>query len=167
MSEKLISIGKINGIFGVKGWLKIFSYTEPRENILTYSPWVLRKGKESKEVKVINGRRHGKTVVANLDGLDDRNEAATLNGWDILISPEQLPKPRQDEYYWADLVGLQVKTSDGLVLGVIDSMLETGANDVIIVRGDRERLIPFIQGQTVISIDLNTGVMIVDWDTDF
>jgi len=167
LSEKLISIGKINGIFGVKGWLKIFSYTEPRENILTYSPWVLKKGKESKDVKVIDGRRHGKTVVASLDGLDDRDEAVTLNGWDILIHPEQLPKPRQDEYYWADLVGLQVKTSDGLVLGVIDSMLETGANDVIIVRGDRERLIPFIQGQTVISIDLNTGVMIVNWDTDF
>jgi len=167
LSEKLINIGKVNGIFGVKGWLKIFSYTEPRENILTYSPWVLKKGKESKEVKVINGRRHGKTVVANLDGLHDRDEAVILNGWDILISPKQLPKPRRDEYYWADLVGLQVKTSDGIVLGVIDSMLETGANDVIVVRGDRERLIPFIQGQTVINIDLNAGLMIVDWDADF
>ncbi len=167
MSEKLISIGKVNGVFGVKGWLKIFSYTEPRENVLTYSPWMLKKGRESKEVKVLDGHRHGKTVIARLEGLDDRDKAAALNGWDILIYPKQLPKPRQDEYYWADLVGLQVKTSEGLELGVIDSMLETGANDVIIVRGDRERLIPFIQGQTVMTIDLKIGLMIVDWDADF
>ena len=139
MADELLSVGKVSGIFGVRGWIKVFSYTEIRENILTYSPWILRKGKESKEVVVVDGRRHGKTVVACLQGLDDRDDAASLNGWEILIRPEQLPKARKDEYYWTDLVGLHVKNIDGADFGVVKQMLETGANDVVVAVGDRER----------------------------
>ncbi len=167
MAEELISVGKISGIFGVKGWIKVYSYTDVRENILAYSPWILKKGKESKLVEVVNGRRHGKTVVACLDGLIDRDEAAELNGWDIYIRPEQLPKARRGEYYWADLIGLQVKTVEGVELGTVQQMLETGANDVVVVMGERERLIPFLQEQTIMDIDLSTGVILVDWDPDF
>ncbi len=167
MAEELVSVGKVSGIFGVRGWIKVYSYTETRENILTYSPWTLTKGKESKEVRVIDGRRHGKTVVACLEGLNDRDKAAELNGWDILIHADQLPKAGHGEYYWADLVGLQVKTVDGKDLGTVEQMLETGANDVVVVAGERERLIPFLQGQTIINIDLISGEMLVDWDADF
>ena len=167
MAEELVSVGKVSGIFGVKGWIKVFSYTEIRENILTYSPWTLRKGKESRQVKVIAGRRHGKTIVACLQGLDDRDEAAALNGWEILIRPEQLPKVRKGEYYWADLIGLHAKTIDGVDLGIVKQMLETGANDVVVVAGERERLIPFLQGQTIVDIDLQAGEMLVDWDPEF
>jgi 16S rRNA processing protein RimM len=165
--DELISVGKISGIFGVKGWIKVYSYTDIRENILAYSPWVLKKGKESKLVEVIKGRRHGKTVVACLKDLVDRNDATKLKGWDIYIRPEQLPKAKRGEYYWADLIGLQVKTIEGVKLGVIQQMLETGANDVLVVKGERERLIPFLQEQTVIDINLITGEMLVDWDSDF
>ena len=167
MAEELISVGKISGIFGVRGWIKVYSYTEPRENILTYSPWVLKKGKESKQVKVIDGHRQGKTLVACLDGLDDRDRAAELNGWEILIRPEQLPKARDGEYYWSDLIGLKVETVDGVVLGVVKQMLETGANDVVVVAGERERLIPFLQQHTIVKIDLAAGLMVVDWEPDF
>lgn len=167
MADELVSVGKVSGIFGVRGWIKVYSYTEVRENILTYSPWTLRKGKESKEVKVVDGRRHGKTIVACLQGLDDRDDAAALNGWEILIRPEQLPKARKGEYYWADLIGLHVKTVDGVDFGVVKQMLETGANDVVVVSGERERLIPFLQGQTIIDIDLLAGEMLVDWDSEF
>jgi len=167
LAEEFISVGLVSGIFGVRGWIKVFSYTEPRENILTYSPWTLRKGKDSKVVKVVDGRRHGKTVVACLDGLNDRDGAADLNGWEILIRPEQLPKAKKGEYYWSDLIGLQVSTVDGIELGVVKQMLETGANDVIVVMGERERLIPFLQEQTIKSIDLLAGVMVVDWDAEF
>jgi len=167
LAEELISVGKVSGIFGVRGWIKVYSYTETRENILTYSPWILRKGKESKEVQVIDGRRHGKTVVACLDGLNDRDEAAELNGWEILIHAQQLPKARRGEYYWTDLVGLRVKTIDGINFGVVEQMLETGVNAVVVVAGERERLIPFLQGQTIINIDLVAGEMLVDWDADF
>ena len=167
MTEEFVCVGKVSGIFGVKGWIKVYSYTETRENILTYSPWTLTKGKESKEVEVIDGRRHGKTVVARLEGINDRDDAAELNGWEIFIHADQLPKAKQGEYYWADLVGLQVKTVEGTDLGIVQQMLETGANDVVVVSGERERLIPFLQGQTIIKIDLLAGEMLVDWDADF
>lgn len=167
MAEEFISVGQVSGVFGVRGWVKVYSYTDPRENILTYSPWILKKGEESKQVNVIDGRRHGKTVVAGIESINDRDAAADLNGWEILIRHEQLPKARKGEYYWSDLVGLHVKTVDGIEFGVVKQMLETGANDVVVIAGERERLIPFLQGQTVVSIDLSAGIMIVDWDPEF
>lgn len=106
-------------------------------------------------------------VVAHLDGVVDRDEAQQLCGWDISIDQRQLPEPEAGEYYWADLVGLKVKNLDGTDLGVVDHLLETGANDVLVVKGDRERLIPFLQQHTVIKINLDAGLMTVDWDPDF
>ena len=167
MSEQHISVGKISGVFGIKGWVKVFSFTDPRENILTYSPWLLKKGDQTKTVNVVGGQLQGKTIVAQLADIDDRDQAASLMGWDIFITQDQLPKAAKGEYYWSDLIGLQVETIDGVQLGVVDSLLETGANDVIIVQGERERVIPFLQGRTIIKVDLEAGKIIVDWDPDF
>lgn len=167
MVDELISIGKVSGIFGVRGWIKVYSYTELRENILSYSPWTLIKGNERKEVKVLEGRRHGKTVVACLQDINDRDQAAALNGWEILIHPKQLPKTRKDEYYWADLIGLHVINLEGVDFGTVKQMLETGANDVVVISGERERLVPFLQGSTIVKIDLLAGEMLVDWDAEF
>lgn len=167
MSEQHVSVGKISGVFGIKGWVKVFSFTDPRENILTYSPWLLKKGDEKKTVNVVDGQLQGKTIVAQLAGIDDRDQAASLMGWDIFITPGQLPKAAKGEYYWSELIGLQVETIDGIQLGVVDSLLETGANDVIIVQGERERVIPFLQGRTIIKIELDAGKIIVDWDPEF
>ena len=167
MSEQHISVGKISGVFGIKGWVKVFSFTDPRENILTYSPWLLKKGDQTKTVNVVEGQLQGKTIVAQLADIEDRDQAASLMGWDIFITQDQLPKAAKGEYYWSDLIGLQVETIDGVQLGVVDSLLETGANDVIIVQGERERVIPFLQGRTIIKVDLEAGNIIVDWDPDF
>lgn len=152
----------------MKGWVKVFSFTQPRENILQYSPWLLRKNNQISEIKVIGGQRHGSTVVAELDGVEDRDAAVALMGAEILIRRQQLPKPKAGEYYWADLVGLEVVTESGVNLGKVDHLLETGANDVLVVIDDEiERLIPFLQKQTVLKIDLDSREMIVDWDPDF
>ena len=165
--QQNINVGKISGVFGVKGRVKVFSFTDVRENILNYSPWLLKKDDETRQVDVINGNLQGKAVVAQLDGVNDRDQAGSLMGWDIFITPDQLPKTAKDEYYWSDLIGLHVETNLGIQLGVIEGLLETGANDVLIVKGDRERVIPFLQGQTILNIDLDANRMVVDWDPDF
>jgi 16S rRNA processing protein RimM len=165
--QNLIHIGKISGVFGVKGWLKITSYTEPRDNIVNYKNWFLKKDGDQKSIKVIAGHGQGKGVIAQIEGIEDRDQALTLMGWNIYIDHNQLPAPDKDEYYWADLVGLDVENMEGIQLGKVESLFETGANDVILISGDRERAIPFLQGQTVKSIDLETGKILVDWDADF
>jgi 16S rRNA processing protein RimM len=165
--QTLINVGKISGVFGIKGWVKVFSFTEPTDNILNYSPWILKKGTDTKTVKVVTGRVQGKAIVAEIEGISDRDIAATLAGWEILVEQSQLPNVVGNEYYWFDLVGLRVENTQGSDFGVVESLMETGANDVLIVKGDRDRAIPFLQGQTIIKIDLDAGLMIVDWDLDF
>nr|WP_087146185.1 ribosome maturation factor RimM [Crenothrix polyspora] len=165
--QTLINVGKISGVFGIKGWVKVFSFTEPTDNILNYSPWILKKGTDTKTVKVVTGRVQGKAIVAEIEGISDRDIAAALAGWEILVEQSQLPNVVGNEYYWFDLVGLRVENTQGSDFGVVESLMETGANDVLIVKGDRDRAIPFLQGQTIIKIDLDAGLMIVDWDLDF
>ncbi|WP_174627102.1 ribosome maturation factor RimM [Candidatus Methylobacter favarea] len=162
-----INVGRISGVFGVKGWVKVFSFTDPRENILIYSPWLLKKGSEIRLADIVNGKPQGKAIIAQLEGVNDRDQAASFIGWDVFIRHEQLPEAADGEYYWSDLIGLKVETIEGDQLGIVDSLLETGANDVIIVQGERERVIPFIQGQTIINIDVEAGRIIVDWDPAF
>ena len=164
----IVALGHINGLHGVSGWVKVFSDTSPRDNILSYSPWLIRQpGKEWRPITVTSGRKQGKGIVAHLQGYDDRETARLLMGYEIAVYRKQLAALEQDEYYWADLQGLTVTTLDGQTLGTVDHLFETGANDVLVVTGERERLIPFIQGQTIMNIDLQAGTMQVDWDPDF
>lgn len=166
-SEDLVTLGRISGLFGVRGWVKVYSHTEPRENIVHYSPWRLRLGSGWREFAVADGQRHGKGVIARLDGVDDRNAAAALVGAEVAVRRDQLPPLGEDEYYWSDLEGLEVITIDGWHLGRVDHLLETGANDVLVVHGDRERLIPFVRPDVVTAVDLDAAVIRVDWDPDF
>lgn len=165
--DHLVISGRITGLYGVKGWVKIFSDTEPRENIIQYSPWYVRTTGSWKEMKVAEGRRHGKGVVARLEGFTDRDAASTLIGAEIALRRDQLPVLEHGEYYWTDLIGLRVITRDGTELGVIDRLFETGANDVVVVKGDREHLIPYLPGRVISRIDLKAGEMEVDWDPEF
>jgi 16S rRNA processing protein RimM len=162
-AAKTVPLGRIAGVYGVRGWVKIFSETSPIENIFGYSPWLI----EGDEYRVDSWRRHGKGLVAQLQGLDDRDLARTLTGKTIAIRREQLPPPSADEFYWIDLQGLRVETREGVSLGQVSHLIETGANDVLVVAGDRERLLPFVWGQCVLEIDFSAGRMLVDWDPDF
>lgn len=165
-SSDLVVIGRISGVFGVRGWVKVYSYTEPRESVLSYLPWQVRVGGQWQAMRVSDGRLHGKGVVAKLDGYDDPESAKALRDVDIAVRRDQLPVPEKGRYYWSDLIGLEVVTLDGVVLGNVDHLLETGANDVLVVQGERERLLPFIP-QVVINVDLTGKKMRVDWDPEF
>jgi 16S rRNA processing protein RimM len=165
--RKRIVIGKVGGPFGVKGWIKLLSWTDPREEIADYSPWQLKQGEGWKEWKVAEFRPHGKGLAARLVGLDDRDQAAALMGADIAVWRDQLGEPEPGRYYWADLVGLEVRHAEGQSFGKVDGLMATGANDVLVVKGERERLIPFIQDQVIKGVDLDTGIITVDWDPDF
>ncbi len=167
----MILLGRVSGLFGVKGWVKVHSDTEPRDNILNYSPWYLRRQDGWQTYEVIAGRPHGKGIVAQLANCPDRDAAAELIGSTIAIHRDQLPAAPEDEYYWSDLRGLKVITTQGLELGRIVNLMETGANDVLVVReaGEqgRERLIPFIWQQVIREVDLENGQLTVDWDPEF
>ncbi|MBI3771317.1 MAG: ribosome maturation factor RimM [Gammaproteobacteria bacterium] len=165
--QERVVVGKITGVFGVKGWLKVYSHTEPPENIFNYSPWMITLGGALRPIKVLEHRVHGKGMVVHLDQYDDRDLSQKLVGAEISITREQLPPAAPGEYYWADLIGLNVVTQSGVTLGRVEQLLETGANDVLVVSGDRERLIPFVIDEFVKQIDLEQGVIRVDWDPEF
>lgn len=165
--ERLITLGEINGVFGVQGWVKVYSFTEPRERILAYGPWRLRTADgDWREIAVLDGRRQGQAVVAALEGVDDRDQALALNGAEIAVTRDRLPPPAEGEYYWADLEGMQVVTLDNEDLGRVRSLFRTGANDVMVVAGERERLVPFVTDRFVREVDFDAGVIRVDWDPE-
>jgi 16S rRNA processing protein RimM len=161
-----VVLGRVSGLFGVRGWVKVFSHTAPGTNILEYPIWNLLRPEGRVEARLTEGQAHGKGIIAHLEGYDDRDRAMTLVGADIAVRREQLPEPDENEFYWVDLEGLRVQTCDGVELGRVDHLFETGANDVMVVRGDRERLIPYVDG-IVIDVDLEHRAITVDWDPDF
>ena len=164
--DDLICVGHILGSQGVKGWVRVFSNTSPRENIVSYSPWFIEQGSVL-NATAVQGRRQGKNVLASLEGIGDRSQADELTGCRIFIAAQQLPRLEVGEYYWSDLVGLSVETLQGDPLGVIASMMETGADDVMVLTGERERLIPFAIDRIVREVDLDNQRIVVDWSTEY
>ena len=152
----------------LQGWIKVHSDTSPRENIATYSRLLLNQGQGWQSWKLSTGRRQGKNVVLKLKGCNDRDTAELLAGAKIAIHRDQLPElDATDEFYWTDLEGLSVETTDGDDLGIVDHLFETGSNDVLVVKGERERLIPFIWERVIQQVDLEGRRMVVDWDPEF
>jgi 16S rRNA processing protein RimM len=162
-----VVLGQFAGPFGVKGWVKVKSYTEPVEGILGYRDWhVSVPGAGPRTLRPIEGRRHGKLVVARLDGVDDRDAAAVLVDCEISVPRGDLPPTGERQHYMADLEGLEVLTTDGHVLGRLDHFVETGANPVMVVMGERERWLPLVP-HCLKAVDLAAGRIVVDWDPDF
>ncbi len=178
MSEKIV-LGRITGVYGVKGWLKVFSYTDPMEAIVDYRPWFIKpEGRKTpwSQIELESGKRHAKTVVVKFAGCNDRDLAMTYIGSEIAIEKSQLEALQgKDEYYWHDLFGLRVINQQNIELGVVKDIMETGVNDVLVVVSEadatdaetKERLIPWTMHNAIVSVDLEKGVIEVDWDADF
>ncbi|MCF6253564.1 MAG: ribosome maturation factor RimM [Thiomicrorhabdus sp.] len=171
MSDDKLIVGQINGIFGVNGWVKIFSHTDPRKNILDYSPWMIKFRGEWQHIKVENSKVQsgGKTLVAQLENVTDRDVAREYMGCEIAIDRSQL-KQSQDGWFWIDLIGCQVVTQEGVLLGDVKEMIVTGAHDVLRVQseseGGSEILIPFVMERFILSVDVKTKQIIVDWELE-
>lgn len=164
-------VGRISGVYGVKGWVKLFSHTEPVENVLKYKNLWIETGTEWKPLEIAQRKPHGPGFVIKVDGFDDRDKARELVARDVAIDKNQLPSldPSEDGYYWTDLVGLTVVNAEAETLGVVKSLMETGANDVLVLNNQKgeERLVPFVTDEIVKSVDLESSVITVDWPADF
>jgi 16S rRNA processing protein RimM len=171
-ADRRIVIGRVTGVFGVKGWVKVESFTRPVENLLNYPRWQLERRGRWQEMRVQDVRPHGKGFVAQLAdeagrAITDRDEAAKLRGAEVAVLRSDLPPAAPGEYYWTDLIGLDVLDLEGASLGRVKDLMETGANDVLVVAGERERLIPFVKGPIVKEVDLENGRICVDWSPDY
>ncbi len=182
--QQYIIVGAITGVYGIKGWVRIHSWTRPAANIVDYQPWLLTrnavcrtgsaanrnteyKADDVQAVELQHQRSHGDRIMVKLAGSDNREQALLLVGKHIVVDRAQLPALEDEDYYWSDLIGLTVSNLNAVELGQVTGMLETGANDVLVVQGERERLLPFVRGQVVRKVDLQRNTILVDWDEEF
>jgi 16S rRNA processing protein RimM len=167
-----VTLGRVAGVFGVRGWVKVQSYTRPPDNLLDYPRWWIAT-EPAYEARLYEGRIQGAGLVARIAGPDgeaiaDRDVAAGLIGVEIQVSRAALPLPEPGSYYWADLVGLEVLSTGGVSLGRVSGVMENGAQDVLMVEdGGQERLIPFVHGAIIQSVDLPNRRIVADWEKDY
>ena len=163
--DKKIYLGKITGVHGIKGWLKIQSFSSPLENILNYPSWIINNQGEEDFYSIEQGRKQNNKIVVKLENIDDRNTAKSLINSKIQILRSDLPKLSNENYYWSDLVGLSVLNSEEKVIGKIESLIETGANDVMVINTakDERVLVPFVMHEIIKEVNLELNYVRIDW----
>ncbi|MDR7344497.1 16S rRNA processing protein RimM [Pantoea alhagi] len=169
-----VTLGKMGAAYGIRGWLKVFSSTEDADSIFDYQPWFIQRAGKWQQVELESWKHHNQDIIIKVKGIDDRDAAAQLTNCEILVDATQLPKLDEGDFYWKDLMGCQVVTVDGYEMGKVIDLMETGSNDVLVVKanlkdafGVKERLIPFLDEQVIKKVDLTTGTIEVDWDPGF
>lgn len=167
MDSRLVLMGRVVGVHGIRGWLKVESFTAPRASLVEYRPWRLRRGATEIVVEVVDSRPQAQPLQVQLREVDSRDAAQALVGCEIVVPRAELPDLAGGSHYWADLEGMRVVTTEGAELGTVAHLFATGANDVLVVRGDRERLIPFTPGHAVVKVDSESRTIEVDWDAGF
>ncbi|MEZ5571724.1 MAG: ribosome maturation factor RimM [Halioglobus sp.] len=174
-AEEMLVVGKITGCYGLKGWVKIQAKTETPENFMEFGVWYLVRPDEYQPVELDKIKVQGRGLVAHIKDVDDRTLAESYKGIQIAVPVSALPALPDGDYYWRDLQGLRVwcrQANDKVLLGVVDYLIETGANDVLVVKpcdgsiDSRERLIPYLPGNSVTRVDLQQGIIEVDWFVD-
>ncbi len=171
--QELVTMGRIGRLYGIKGWLKLISYTEPQDNILDFKQLRAKIGGRWQELEMDQCKVHGKGLIAHFVGYDDPDDAKLLTGVELAIDAQELPKLDEEEFYWHELTGMQVMTQSGQLLGSVAKMLETGANDVLVVQptegsiDTRERLIPYLPGRVVLEVSREKRCISVEWDPDY
>jgi len=165
-SSDIVIIGKFGSPHGIRGWVKVHSFTQPLDNILNYHPWLFKLKNHWEPLVYTEVEQHGNQLLVKLKDCEDRNTAESYTNKEIGLYREQLPALPEGEYYWKDLEGLNVMNKQGNCLGKVDYLFETGSNDVLVVKGDKEYLIPYLPGSTILKVDLAEKVIFVEWDPE-
>jgi 16S rRNA processing protein RimM len=164
--SRRVVLGQVGGAFGVQGWVRIQSYTDPPANILKYERWQLGRAGQWREVEVEDGKVTAKGVLAKLVGVETPEDARLATGSEIAVTREELPKPAPGEYYWSDLEGLAAFGQNDQPLGRIEEFRATPAGTVVVIRGERQHWVPFVK-ERIVSVDLDAGCVVLDWDADW
>lgn len=169
-----IVLGKLGSSYGIKGWLRVFSSTENTESIFDYQPWFIQRNGVWQHIEPEDWKSHNQDMIVKLKGVDDRDAANALTNAEIVVDSSQLPELDGDDYYWKDLMGCRVVTTGGYDLGTVTDLMETGSNDVLVIKanlkdafGMKERLVPFLDGQVIRKVDLTEKLIEVEWDPGF
>lgn len=173
-TENLIIVGKLGSSYGIRGWLRVFSFTEHPDSIFEYKPWYINRAGQWQKVDIESFKPHNQDTIVKISGIDDRDQANTLTNFEIYVDASELPHLNDGDFYWKDLIGCKVITVNGYDLGLITDLMETGSNDVLVVKanlkdafGAKERLIPFVEDQFIKHVDLSAKQITVDWDPAF
>lgn len=159
-------IGRFGRTFGVSGWIKIISFTTSKENILDFKPWLIKKQDSWEEFNYSESKIHAGSIVIKLPNCSSPEAASRFTNIEIAVWHDQLPKLKNDEYYCVDLIGLEVVNKEGVNFGVVQDIMPTGSNDVLVVVGERRRLIPYLS-HVILKVDLTSKIITVDWEEDF
>ena len=165
--QDLVELGLVVGVFGLKGWVKVRSHTDPAAAILDYKPWFLASAAGWQARPRLEGRGHGAKIEVRFAGCERPEDAAALVGRALAVPRDQLPEPQEGGHYWFDLIGMEVVNRQGERLGRVERLLATGANDVLVVRGERERLLPWRLGEVITEVDRGGRRLLVDWQLDY
>ena len=165
--EDWIIVGRFGRPHGIKGIITVISFTEPRDNILRYSPWYVLIKNNWQPVKLLRVEMNNKSILAQIDGFSEREQVADLTNAEIAIKSDQLPELDSGEFYWHQLVGMRVINCQDITLGVVKEIIATGSNDVLVVEGEKRHLIPYLPDQYILQVNEKDGVIIADWDMDF
>lgn len=165
-ADRYISVGRVGAPHGLEGAVKIVSFTEHPEDIFDYDPWYINKNDQWLEITLEGDAVHGKYLVAQLAGCETREDAQQWTNCEIAVKRSQLPELPNGQNYWSDLEGLTVKTLNGLLLGTVTEVMDTGANPVLIIQGEQRHLIPYVLDRVVKEVCQASNTILVDWDPD-
>lgn len=165
--KKWVVVGKFGRPQGLTGLVRVFSYTYPKDNLYDYKNWHAKINHVFQEIKPVALQKNNKFDLVKIAGYESREQAEMLTNIEIVIEEKQLPLLAENEYYWRDLIGMEVHNNHGVNLGKVTEMLDTGANDVVVVEGEKRYLIPYIHDDFILNIDDNNKLITVDWDPDF
>ncbi|WP_199609163.1 ribosome maturation factor RimM [Flocculibacter collagenilyticus] len=171
--DKII-LGKLGAPYGIKGWLKVTSYTDDPEGIFSYNPWLINKEGAWQSLEIVDWRRHNKSLIVRLSNVEDRDQAQAMTHVEIAVDADALPELEGNDFYWKDLIGMNVVNEKGYNMGSVIDLMETGANDVLVVKanrqdafGQKERLLPFLMDDVIKNVDREEKQILVDWDPGF